>query len=142
MENFGIFCSISEYVIQFWNIFFDIGIVFNFWQNIHPCPNSVKIMSCDMCSKEFKSKDAKHELNIHKLKVHEGVEPIMCPQCPMAFATKNVLNNHLRGVHTNREFKCDQCEKIFTAKHTLKFHVMTLHSEGPVEFKCSHCPET
>ena len=99
-------------------------------------------MLCDICSKEFKSKDAKHELNIHKLKVHEGVEPIMCPQCPMAFATKNVLNNHLRGVHTNREFKCDQCEKIFTAKHTLKFHVMTLHSEGPVEFKCSHCPET
>ena len=101
--------------------------------------NQVKIKVCNLCQEEFKSK---YDLNIHKLTVHDGVEPLMCPQCPMAFARSKNLAQHLMVVHTTQQFDCSQCDSKFKTKNGLNAHVFSAHTDGEVTWKCSHCPET
>ena len=101
--------------------------------------NEVKIKVCNLCQEEFKSK---YDLNIHKLKVHDGVEPLMCPQCPMAFARSKNLAQHLMVVHTTQQFDCSQCDSKFKTKGGLKAHVFSAHTDGKIIWKCSHCSET
>ena len=101
--------------------------------------NEVKIRVCNVCQEEFKSK---YDLNNHKLIVHEGAQPLMCPQCPMAFARSINLGNHIRNVHTEKKFGCNKCGSKFKTKGILKTHVIRAHTDGEVTWKCAHCSET
>ena len=75
----------------------------------------------------------------HKLIVHEGVkQPIMCPKCPMGFARKGNLINHLKYVHVEAKYECEHCNAKFKTKVSLTQHILSMHTDEK-PFKCSEC---
>merc|ERR1711976_299892 len=93
---------------------------------------------CKLCKEEFTSK---HELNNHVLIVHEGIKPIMCPQCPMGFARNINLTNHIRYVHCEATYPCEKCDMKFKTKGSLTQHTLGVHTDG-LPFQCSYCEKS
>eukprot|EP01083_Nonionella_stella_P089345 249292_1 len=120
---------------------------------------------CTKCSQRFKS--------IGSLKHHKAVtcHSFQCRQCVDKFASKNLLNQHIRSVHAgvnnpvrfrpksnrskpDRPFKCPKCTATFGRSWHLKRHVRNeVCSKDPVSscqrksrivgrLKCDQCSKT
>lgn len=70
-----------------------------------------------------------------------GIKPIMCPKCPMGFARKINLSNHLRCVHTEAKYNCQKCEAKFKTNGSLTQHMLSVVTDEK-PFKCSDCEKS
>lgn len=94
----------------------------------------LKPMSCDECSKRFKSE---HLLMAHKHKYHNGQVPFRCRFCGHGF-----IHQSSHKLHENRHIKihvwpCNKCSYQAASKSDYIKHLTTHSSQQP--FKCSIC---
>ena len=64
-----------------------------------------------------------------------------CEICEKVFLKKNLLNSHIRKVHSyvqEKQHKCNICKKDFRRHDELKFHVRNSH-ENRKDHKCHLC---
>lgn len=78
------------------------------------------IFKCNMCPKEFWSKD---NLSRH-MKLHSNIKNYVCTYCGLAFKTSAVLRKH-KMAHVL--IKCLLCESEFTLRSEYKNHHLTFH---------------
>ena len=72
----------------------------------------MKIHKCEICDKEFKSKNSLHT---HIKRIHDEQKRKMCNICLKAFSFESELSSHLKIVHENKKYhKCDSCDKSFS----------------------------
>ena len=92
--------------------------------------NIVKSL-CDICKREFKSKDHLRE----HLKVHEN-GTYKCDFCPEIFKVKSYLKRHTRDWHLKERNKCDICGKEVL---NLWFHNRRHKKDLKVLHSCDLC---
>ncbi|XP_035706668.1 zinc finger protein 423 isoform X2 [Folsomia candida] len=95
----------------------------------------IKPFTCDICNLKFTRKD---HMFAHKVK-HEKEHKIQCAQCGGGFATWQILQDHIKNVHssfkpatpgrpktvvhnTNPDNACDVCGKTFLQRRYLRAH--------------------
>ena len=83
-------------------------------------------ITCDICGKEFESKQGWHKtLSGHKKHQHGiGLEDLDCTVCKKSFNVKAHLKKHLAEVHGPKNHMCEQCGKSFTTEKILTEHKM------------------
>ena len=88
------------------------------------------------CSRVFGSPSS---LAYHKSSSHQqDTFPCTVPGCDKVFKVKNLLQRHLKTVHTSeRLFNCDKCPKSFKTRSNLTTHSMVHNSES--KFFCEEC---
>ena len=104
--------------------------------------NEGRAYQCDMCPLDYKQQ---RHLNHHKRKIHGWVKPTQevpsvnkCPVCNKTYATKHVLNVHVK-THGERNHVCNVCNKRFLTQATLAGHMYKHGREK--RFKCTLCPK-
>lgn len=81
-----------------------------------------KDFKCQYCDKAFTVEFVR---NNHERK-HLGTSNVTCELCGFTFTCKQILQNHIRGVHENRRpFPCRLCDKSFKTSHARDYHVNT-----------------
>ena len=91
---------------------------------------------CPLCDKMFSQKG---NLGIHFSTVHHKIKDFACHICPVKFATKRNLEQHIRTHTGDKPFKCQYCPKQFTQGGSLARHEMTHSGQKP--FMCHLCPK-
>ena len=96
-------------------------------------------LSCEICSKKFKSK---HTLKEHD-KVHSSVV-YQCSQCSHETKHKHNLKEHMKNVHENTKVICNYCQKIFSGNSSLNAHKRGYCSSNSkdLSFICNICKDT
>jgi len=161
--------------------------------NVHMERHAGVKIKCDLCDAEFLTKNAlnQHKHFVHSdrlfkcgkcdyvgknsklLREHQAVhkewkeaEFVECMKCHKKLRNKRALTNHIRQVHSEKQFPCDHfncnyagktksklkdhqathekkfdcniCGKIFRSKSDLMNHILIKH-EDPDRFKCHVC---
>lgn len=79
--------------------------------------------------------------NAHRkthMRVHLGVKPHECDECPMRFTNKTELNKHKDRRHSDvRKFLCSKCGKAFKTQGGCRDHMQT-HSDVRA-YDCNVC---
>ncbi|XP_044736179.1 zinc finger protein 26-like [Chrysoperla carnea] len=91
---------------------------------------------CYLCGKFIIPKCLSYHLSTHK----KLQEKYTCKICGRNYATKNILQKHVKKKHTdavNIRFYCDICNKDYVSRGSLKIHKSFVHSEQRNEKK--HC---
>lgn len=70
---------------------------------------------CDVCKKWYTNK---YILASHKLK-HES-KPIKCSQCDKVSPNRGALEQHIKVVHREWDFKCHLCNKSLKSQASLR----------------------
>ena len=83
----------------------------------------------------------KQVLHDHILGVHKGIKDHVCGDCGAAYFTKHGLTKHIKRVHEGLRYNCLKCDKNFSEKNVLKHHMESVH-EGKRKFPCELCPKT
>jgi hypothetical protein len=102
----------------------------------HQNEDTVKVYSCQICSKSFKNLT---HLNNH-MKIHSDVRDFACPECGQEFRLKHHLQSHMRR-HTGDLFECRVCQRTFTSKAHLRVHTRDLHPQEAEFYPCKICQE-
>ena len=103
-------------------------------QSVHN-DKSLSIFKCEQCHRKL---PCESKLIQHKL-LH-APPSLPCKHCNKILHTDNLLNQHIRLIHTpddQKPLRCDQCGKGFMRYSTLEDHV-NIHT-GNKPFMCSHC---
>jgi len=66
-----------------------------------------------------------------------GSEAHICIHCNLTFATRNLLERHLKKHSEYRPFKCPICERGFKTQRSVQNHVNTHTASKP--YKCEFC---
>lgn len=92
--------------------------------------------TCPHCSRAF---NRKLRLTTHIKFMHEGAEPLNCPQegCNKTFFRKEDIHRHMLTHSGEKPYECDVCGKAFVVKSSLKIHQLTHRKEAPVT--CEVC---
>ena len=120
--------------------------------NLARCRHLHARCRCIYCGSEFTSR---HQMLHHGMTIH-GSMRFVCPQCQRSYVTKEVLKQHVDGMHKKlyryrcgtcgkgffvpslyhdhvaahtgvKRYTCSICEMRFTNKGTLKTHVLNCH---------------
>jgi len=127
--------------------------------------HSVRSFKCDKCDYVAKnSKLLQGHQDVHK--EWKEADFVECMKCHKKLRNKTALRNHIRKVHSEKQFTCDHlncnyvgrtksvmnsheashekkfdcniCEKLFRYKSELRIHILIKH-EDPDRFKCHVC---
>jgi len=90
---------------------------------------------CNICGKSYK---VQGDLHYHKTRIHEGkyerkpLDPndmkYACPQCGRKFHNKDLLNRHVKYVHTEeRPHVCAICGSRYKTMANLRQHMQGVH---------------
>lgn len=93
----------------------------------HTC-EGIKIVTCEICGKEFKFESLARE---HAKKMHKSHN---CQVCDFVGDTKQILSHHMSQVHPKikrEKQKCKQCDSLFSTKKLLTEHVVSIHGTPP-----------
>jgi len=71
---------------------------------------------------------------IDHVRMHEGVRPYQCPECPKAFTQKGNLKKHeiqhlLTTLKERKRFKCGICNKGYTERYNLEVRFFITQSK-------------
>lgn len=69
--------------------------------------------------------------------MHEGADPLRCPECDKTFFRKEDVARHMLSHSGLKPFKCNECDKSFSVKSSLKTHSLTHRKEPPCS--CDVC---
>ena len=103
-------------------------------RNSNKCP----INECPICQKPIAG-HSNSNLKRHIEIVHEKKQ---CEMCPMKFARKKALINHMKEEHMKiKTFKCKDCSKSFSTKYYKERHEKQDHcAEKPFQkYTCNEC---
>ena len=95
--------------------------------------NKSKYITCDICSKSFKSK---HYLKVHK-RIYFDDKQHKCDVCDKSFILKSNLTQHMLIHSGKKDFKCRVC---FYLKNNLDRHMLTHTKERSL--KCDICEKS
>jgi hypothetical protein len=88
---------------------------------------SAQPVSCPICHRQFKGRQAKHILKRH-LDIHAPEPKFPCPHCPEKFNQEKSRQNHIKRVHLNlkpvKKLACEFCGKKFAFPQEKKNHEM------------------
>ena len=88
---------------------------------------------CNVCDRAFTSNKG---LNEHK-RIHNDEKPYSCNACPKAFRTLTALQLHVT-IHTGEKpFACSVCDKRFRLKQVLTQHLAGVHNQGDDKTRAS-----
>ncbi|KAJ8973389.1 hypothetical protein NQ317_012105 [Molorchus minor] len=90
--------------------------------------------TCQYCGRAF---NRRLRLSTHIKFMHEGAQPLPCPQCDKTFFRKEDVARHLLSHSGAKPFSCDICQKTFAIKSSLKIHKLTHRKEPPCS--CDTC---
>ncbi|XP_066157522.1 zinc finger protein 678-like [Euwallacea fornicatus] len=92
--------------------------------------------TCPHCSRSF---NRKLRLTMHIKFMHEGAEPLNCPQegCTKTFFRKEDIQRHMMTHSGEKPFKCEVCDKAFAVRSSLRVHQNIHKKEKPVA--CEVC---
>jgi len=94
---------------------------------------------CPQCDKKFLFSTRLIE---HVQRVHEGIKPIVCPDCGRRFYCRSGLMYHSRvhtGVLPPRPHICNVCGQAYEKKHFLKYHMAVHNGEARYDIFCLVC---
>ena len=89
---------------------------------------------CFICGKIYHTKDY---LLLHT-KIHAGVKPFTCENCPKSFPNITALKNHMQ-IHSDASHMCPMCGLYLKTKKSLKIHIIN-HSRD-TDIKIEHSKE-
>lgn len=93
---------------------------------------------CTECSKSFAERSY---LNRHIRMIHRGRgRNQQCPICPMRFAGKKLLKNHMEIHFGVRPIPCEFCRGRFKTQELLDLHTLIHKGENP--YKCGDCDKS
>lgn len=93
---------------------------------------------CTECSKSFAERSY---LNRHIRMIHRGRgRNQQCPICPMRFAGKKILKNHMEIHFGIRPIPCEFCSGRFKTQELLDLHSLIHKGENP--YKCGDCDKS
>jgi len=89
--------------------------------------NTVLSFSCDQCGKAFK---AKKNLDLHVKNVHVAYEDKKhaCSHCPLRFARRDKLMDHIATHGILPAFECDLCDSKHKTRESLRVHRKKVHN--------------
>lgn len=95
--------------------------------------NRERSYTCEICGKAFY---AKATLLAH-LRIHGNVKPFVCKLCNNRFFSACKLRAHVNIHYGTKPFTCDQCGRGFRLREQLKYH-MIIHT-NVMPYKCDIC---
>ena len=77
------------------------------------------------------------QLNNHKLSAHSNIAiSFFCKICDKSFYFQKGLYNHIKTLHSEKQFNCDQCIYSSATAASLKNHILT---HNPPNIHCDDC---
>lgn len=101
-------------------------------------------LQCDLCGQSFTNK---LRITAH-LRMHVGLKPHACNDCPEAFGNYVTLRNHRINEHgdtshrfAGRKFACEVagCTRSYGTRYNLRQHVERKHTKSPGKLMCETC---
>lgn len=74
-------------------------------------------------------------LQIHDLKVHQGIKKFVCQLCAKAYTKKELLMVHISDIHFKNKVHCFLCNSKFARIATLRQHAKKHHKANEEEFE-------
>lgn len=75
--------------------------------------------SCEICGKVYY---AKHKLKRHIQRVHEKSTKVECQICHKTLNGLDVLQSHMKHMHSDEKMQCKYCPRTYTCKASLLHH--------------------
>lgn len=91
----------------------------------YPCP-------VENCGQRFHMPST---LQIHDLKVHQGIKKFVCQLCAKAYTKKELLMVHISDIHFKNKVHCFLCNSKFARIATLRQHAKKHHKANEEEFE-------
>ena len=90
---------------------------------------------CHICGKAYISGS-----NLNKHMTTHGKKDIECPICKKLFYHRSAMNEHMKGVHTDRlDFTCKECGRSYKSRNSLVMHVHNFHASTITVYECPTC---
>ena len=117
-------------------------------QSVHDkkkeCIPILKKYACTTCGKVFSKSQylINHMALIHQVYKGGNIPWIArkhkCDRCGCYLKGPFSYRNHMKDMHSDKDFPCSLCDRSFTNARRLHRHIVSIH-EGKREFKCPLC---